>query len=156
MSSRPQLSPAIEYDHGIFEKKSSLTLCSQGGTIVSCPSVMLVGRGGTWSKSLLKSLEKFEAELLFVEPHSLTSEYVKDSTYKLVLLDSTVPAEQRRQLTSDLVGSNVSIFYTFPVENDCWWLPTLRHGEGCHGAPAFRRNEFAYELERILRVQTES
>jgi hypothetical protein len=156
MSSRPQLSPAIGYDHRMFEKTSSLTLRAQGGTIVSCPSVMLVGRSGSWSKSVLKSLEKFGTELLFVEPQLVTPEYIQASTYKLVLLDSTVPVEQRRQLASELVGSNVSMFYTFPVENDCWWLPTLRHGQGCHGAPAFRRNEFPYELERILRAQTES
>jgi len=81
---------------------------------------------------------------------------VRRGTYNLILLDSTVAPEQRRQLASELIGSGVSIFYTFPVENGCWWLPTLRHGQDCHGAPAFRRSEFPIELERILQDQTEA
>jgi hypothetical protein len=104
----------------------------------------------------LKLLEKFGTELSFVAPERVTPEYLRSGAYNLVLLDSTVPPEQRRHLVSELIGSNVSMFYTFPVENGCWWLPTLRRGQACHGTPAFRRNEFPNELERILRYQTEA
>jgi hypothetical protein len=117
---------------------------------------LLVGRNGSWGTSMLKSLEKFDCELSFVAPQTVTSEYVRKGAYNLILLDSTVPPKLRRQLVSELVGSEASIFYTFPVENSCWWLPTLHRGEDCHGAPAFRRNEFPFELERILQDQTEA
>lgn len=150
MSSRPQLSPAVGYEHSMFEDHSSMASCSQGATAVSCPSVLLVGRNGSWGTPVLKSLEKFGSELFYVTPQAVTSEYVRNGEYNLILLDSTVSPEQRRQLASELLGSDVSIFYTFPVENGCWWLPTLRQGQNCHGAPAFRRNEFPFELERIL------
>ena len=156
MSSRPQLSPAIGYERGLFENNSSIALQSRGATAVSCPSVLLVGRNGSWGTSVLKSLEKFGSELFFVAPQTVTSEYVRRGSYNLILLDSTVPPEQRRKLASELIGSEASIFYTFPVENGCWWLPTLRHGQDCHGTPAFRRKEFPFELERILRSQTEA
>lgn len=151
MSSRPQISPAISYEQNMFEKNSSPTSRSQGATAISCPSVLLVGRNGSWGTPVLKSLEKFGTELLFVAPQTVTPEYVRKGAYNLILLDSTVPSEQRRQLASELIGSEASIFYTFPVENGCWWLPTLRDGKDCHGTPAFRRNEFPFELERILR-----
>jgi hypothetical protein len=114
---------------------------------------LLVGRNGSWGTLVLKSLTKFESDLSFVAPQLVTSEYVKKGAYNLILLDSTVSPEQRRQLASELQGWNVSIFYTFPVENGCWWLPTLRHGQDCHGTPAFRRTEFPSELERILRSE---
>ncbi len=156
MSSGPQVSPAIGYQAGMFEKKCSLTLRSQNATAVSCPSVLLVGRNGSWGASVLKSLEKFGAELFFMAPQTVTAEIAKKNEFHLILLDSTVPAELRRQLVSELVGSCASIFYTFPVENGCWWLPTLRRGQNCHGTPAFRRNEFRYELERILRNESEA
>jgi hypothetical protein len=155
MSSGTQVSPATHYEHGMFETTSSLALRPHAPTVVSCPSVLLVGRNGSWGTLVLKSLEKFECELSFVAPQTVTSEYVRRGAYNLILLDSTVPPEQRRQLASELIGSEASIFYTFPVENGCWWLPTLRHGQDCHGAPAFRRNEFPFELERIVRGQTE-
>ena len=156
MSSRPQLSPAIGYEHALFENNSSLTSRSQGASAISCPSVLLVGRNGSWGTLVLKPLQKFGSELSFAAPHIVTPEYVKHGAYKLILLDSTVSPEQRRQLASQLVGSETSIFYTFPVENGCWWLPTLRRGQDCHGAPAFRRNEFPLELERVLQDQMEA
>ncbi len=118
MSSRPQLSPAIDYEHSMFENNSSLNSRSQSATAVSCPNILLVGRNGSWGKLVLKSLTKFESDLSFVAPQIVTSEYIKNGAYNLILLDSTVSPEQRRQLASELAGWNVSIFYTFPVEND--------------------------------------
>ncbi len=156
MSSGPQVSPTTGYQGGMFENNSSRTSRSQGATVVSCPSVLLVGRSGSWGTLALKSLEKFGTELFFAAPQTVTPEYVRKIECNLILLDSTVPPDQRRRLASELTGSNVSIFYTVPVENGCWWLPTLRHGQDCHGTPAFRRNEFPYELERILQYQTEA
>jgi hypothetical protein len=156
MSSRPQLSPAVVYEPRLFEEDSSLTPNSVGTVAVSCPSVLLVGRNGSWGTSVLKSLEKYGSELSFAVPQTVTSEFVRRGAFHLILLDSTVSPEQRKQLASELVGSEASIFYTFPVENGCWWLPTLRRGLDCHGTPAFRRNEFPLELERILQDRTES
>jgi len=149
MSSKPQLAPATDYEPG-FETSSAIASSPEGATAVSCTSVLLVGRNGSWGTSVLRLLEKFSCELFYVAPHDVTSEYVRSGAYSLILLDSTVSPEQRRQLASELAGSEASIFYTFPVENGCWWLPALRRGRDCHGAPAFRRNEFPFELERLL------
>ena len=156
MSNGSQSAVAIAYAPRLFEADSSLTPHSAGATAVSSPSVLLVGRNGSWGTLVLKSLAKFGSELSFAAPETVTSKYVRKGAYDLILLDSSVTPEQRRQLASELLGSGASIFYTFPVENGCWWLPTLHRGRDCHGAPAFRRNEFPLELERILQVQTEA
>jgi len=153
MSSRPQLSPETAQESRMFEISSSLSSRSKGATAVLCPSVLLVGRSGSWGTPVLRSLEKFGSELSFASPEAITPESLRISGYDLILLDSTVPHEQRKQLVAELVGSSASIFYTFPVENGCWWLPTLRNGKDCHGTPAFRRNEFPFELERILQSE---
>jgi hypothetical protein len=105
---------------------------------------------------LLKYLEKFGSEFSFASPQAVTLEFVKNGDYSLILLDSTVPKQLRWELSSELSGSEVSLFYTFPVEEGCWWLPALRRGQNCHGAPAFRRNEFPLELERILQDRIEA
>jgi len=140
----------------MFETNSSPAPHSEGTVAVSCPNVLLVGKSGSWGTLVLRSLEKFSSELSLAAPQTVTSEYVRKGAFDLILLDSTVAPEHRRQLASDFVGSEVSIFYTFPVENGCWWVPALRRGQECHGAPAFRRNEFPFELERILQDQTEA
>ncbi len=156
MSEGPQVAPAVSYVASTFESNSTFASVPEGAACLPSPSVLLVGRNGSWGISVLRSLEKLGTGTRFVPPQRITTEYVRSGAYKLVLLDSTVSPDQRRQLASELVGSGVSIFYTFPVENGCWWLPALRRGKDCHGEPAFRRNEFPFELERLLRDQTES
>jgi len=154
MHSKTQVSPAIGYDPGMFETPSFLNSHVECSVAVSRPNVMLVGRNRSWGTLLLKSLNKFDCELTFAAPGIVTLEYARSGAYYLIILDSSVSSEQRRQLVSALIGSEVSVYYTFPVENDCWWLPTVRHGEYCHGAPAFRRNEYLFEVERILLDRT--
>jgi hypothetical protein len=140
----------------MFETNSSLRLHRQDTAAVPCPSVLLVGRNGSWGTAVLRSLEKYGSELTFAAPDAVMSELLKRSGHALILLDSTVSPEQRKELVADLTGSAISIFYTFPVENGCWWLPALRQGKDCHGSPAFRRNEFPFELERILQYRMEA
>ena len=93
--------------------------------------------------------------MLLVPPEAATPEFVREAGHAIILLDSTVTPGQRRLIAAELIGSRATIFYTFPVENGCWWLPALLRGEDCHGAPALRRKEFPQELKRILKGQTE-
>src|ERR1700730_6762734 len=106
MSSKPQLSPVVDFEASMFENKSSLISRSHGATAISCPSVLLVGRNGSWGKPVLKSLEKFGAELSFAPPQTVTPEHVRKGAHNIILLDSTGPPEQRRQLACALAGSS--------------------------------------------------
>ena len=155
MSTAARVAPTPQFDSASLDKKSLLTPKREPSTVAACPRVLLAGRQGAWSDALLQSLRKFDSELSFVLPDSVTAELVREGGYTALLLDSTVPADQRRTLASALVGSSVSVFYTFPVENGCWWLPALQFGKDCHGAPAFRRKEFQAEIERILAAHAE-
>src|SRR3984957_5617610 len=47
-------------------------------------------------------------------------------------------------------GSRTTLFYALPVENGCWWVPILKVGEECFGAPALRPTEFANALGEVL------
>jgi hypothetical protein len=151
MSNGPQAASAIAYAARLFDSNSVPVLDPAASSAISAPSVLLVGRNGSWGTVVIKSLAKFRSELSFAAPENVTSKFVGNGCFDLVLLDSTVTPEQRRQVTADLVGTCASVYYSFPVENGCWWLPALRRGRDCHGAPAFRRNEFPLEIERILR-----
>lgn len=150
MSHGPQMSHVVDRLPGIFETDSAIAQ-PRVAPAVSCPSILLVGRSGSWGALILRSLRKFRSDVSLLAPQMVTPEYARARRYSIILLDSTVPPEQRRQLASGLEGSETSVFYTFPVENGCWWLPVLRRGQDCHGTPAFRRSEFPFELERILR-----
>jgi hypothetical protein len=112
--------------------------------------VLLVGRDSFWGIPLLKSLEKLGSSFSFTPALRVTTEFVKNSAYSLLLFDSTVPPQHRKQTIESLIGSAVSAYYAYPVDNACWWVPALRSGKDCHGSPAFRANEFLAELQRAL------
>jgi hypothetical protein len=156
MSNGPQAAAAIAYAPRMFESNSVPVLEPEVSTLVPAPNVLLVGRNGSWGTVVLKPLAKFRSELAFAAPESVTTKFVGKGAFDLILLDSTVTPEQRRQLASDLAGTGASVYYSFPVETGCWWLPALRRGQDCHGAPAFRWNEFPLEIERILGSQTDA
>ena len=156
MSSRPQLAPSTDSFLEPIAKTSQIATQSEGAGAVVSPAVLLVGRNGSLGPALLKSLRKYRTQFSLAAPEEATPEFATSGGYRLILLDSTVSAEQRKQLTVALAGSHASLFYAFPVEYDCWWLPVLRNGRNCYGAPAFRRNEFAAELGRVLRDQAQA
>ena len=156
MSTAARIAPIPEFEAAsAAPKTSSRTPKPRSSAVTACPGVLLVGRQGAWSDALLESLQKVDGQLSYVTPLSATQELVRKGEYSLVLLDSTVPPEQRRDLVSALTGTKASVFYTFPVENGCWWLPALQFGTDCHGSPAFRRREFHAEVEHILRDHEE-
>jgi hypothetical protein len=49
-----------------------------------------------------------------------------------------------------LSGSRSTLFYALPIEKGCWWVPILKAGEECFGAPALRPTEFAKALDKVL------
>src|SRR5580700_9824344 len=49
-----------------------------------------------------------------------------------------------------LSGSQTTLFYALRVEVGYWWVPILRLGEECFGAPVLRPSEFAYTIGEVL------
>jgi hypothetical protein len=54
-------------------------------------------------------------------------------------------------MISALGLSNCHVFYAYPVENGCWWLPLMKGGQECVGAPALRPREFVGALDQTLK-----
>jgi hypothetical protein len=152
MSNASRTAAAVAYAPPLFEPKSVQVFESNAPSApqVSAPSVLLIGRSVSWGVVAVKYLAKFDSKLSFAAPENVSSRLISNSKFRLILLDASVTAEQRRGIMSELAGTGADVYYSFPVENGCWWLPAMRDGQNCHGAPAFRRDEFAKELEKIL------
>lgn len=58
---------------------------------------------------------------------------------------------QATRMISLLGRSNCHVFYAYPVENGCWWLPLMNDGQECLGAPALRPREFVGVLDQTLK-----
>ena len=69
--------------------------------------------------------------------------------YDLILTSVTVA--QIDSCLTGLGGFQPNVFYCHPVEDGCWWLPVVRHGAKCFGAPGVRGAEFLGVLDQIIR-----
>jgi hypothetical protein len=74
---------------------------------------------------------------------------MKGAQFDLVLCDLNAERVSKSLLISSLVASRSTLFYSLPVERGCWWLPAVREGEYCLGAPALSPKEFAAAIDEL-------
>ncbi|HVB85501.1 MAG TPA: hypothetical protein VNK23_02405 [Candidatus Dormibacteraeota bacterium] len=67
------------------------------------------------------------------------------------LILTSLSAAQIEPFIAELGNVNSNVFYCHPVDDGCWWLPVVRHGRYCFGAPAARGSEFLAVLDQIIR-----
>ncbi len=99
--------------------------------------------------SSFRHLEELGCECHFARSHREVSELLSHTEPDIVL--SIYTHQRLSEMTALLAGLRVSMFYMLPVEEGCWWLPVLRNGENCLGAPAIRTSEFTYVLVDIIK-----
>jgi len=111
---------------------------------------LLVGRRSAWSSSLLAVFQEMGCEPLFAASSDEASELARTGEYDVVLSEVQVSGPANA-LAVVLVGRRTCLYYVFPVERGCWWLPVVRHGKNIYGSPALRPAEFGAELRELLR-----
>jgi hypothetical protein len=74
---------------------------------------------------------------------------MKGTQFDLVLCDLNAERVSKSLLVSSLMASRSTLFYSLPVERGCWWLPAVRQGEYCLGAPALSPREFAAAIDEL-------
>src|SRR5258708_16816610 len=110
--------------------------------------VLLVGENAKGSSFLLRRLEKRGCECCVATSSSEATRFSVGQVFDMVLC--TDLEEGINTFISSLAGSSTTLFLCYPVENSCWWLPVLRHGAKCLGAPALRPAEFGCALEGVV------
>ena len=114
-------------------------------------NVLLLDKCAKGASCLSWHLERRGCRCWFATSAEKALELFHQYNFQLILGTSPVP--QATQMASLLGGSDCSVFYAYPVEQGCWWLPLMNRGQKCFGAPALRSSEFAdvldQELERI-------
>jgi hypothetical protein len=71
--------------------------------------------------------------------------------FDLVLSLYTIQDPNSPRLAVLLSGASTTLFYALRLEVGYWWVPVLKLGEKCFGAPALRPTEFAHSLDEVLR-----
>jgi hypothetical protein len=107
------------------------------------PRVLLIGPQSSWGVSVTSTLAELGCEVEFLTIAVSTSHANRLADFDLIL--AAIGSKNRLHKVPALTGSATSVFYVFPVEDGCWWLPALRNGVDCYGAGALRPTEFAAE-----------
>jgi len=98
-----------------------------------------------------KHLERNGCECEFAECERAAWEKLGRRQFDLVLSLHPSRGTNSPSLGVLLSGSPTTLFYALRVEVGYWWVPILRLGEECFGAPVVRPSEFATALGEVLK-----
>jgi hypothetical protein len=110
--------------------------------------VLLIGETEHGCSHVRRLLEKRGCSCWFGKSFDEGAELFDRHSFHMVL--STVPFHQYDQFLVRLRQLPSTVFQCFQVEDGCWWLPVVRKGEECLGAPALRASEFLGALDQIV------
>ena len=113
------------------------------------PRVLLIGHRMSWGWSVIATLEQLGCKLSFLTAEESSSPSARLASFDVILGSSN--CNHRFHRSPSLAGSRTTVFYLYPVEDGCWWLPALRLGVDCYGSPALRPSELALYLKQMLR-----
>ena len=118
---------------------------------MSCPgaNVLLLGETARGLSYLVCHLEQLGCACAFATSSEEAIALVDRHAFHLIL--STKPLHETDPLVAALSESDCTVFFSYPVEDGCWWLPLVRHGQKCLGAPAARPREFVGLLDRLVK-----
>ena len=98
-----------------------------------------------------KYLERNGCEWEFAECERAAWEMLGQRQFDIVLSLHTSRGTNSPRLAVLLSGTPTTLFYALRLEVGCWWVPLLRLGEECFGAPALPPSEFANVIDDVLK-----
>ena len=113
--------------------------------------VLLVGESPQSFFLHQKYLERKGCECEFAKCERTAWQMLSDRQFGLVLSLPPSRGTSSPSLGILLSGSTTTLFYALRVEVGYWWVPILRLGEECLGAPVLRPSEFANALDEVLK-----
>jgi len=110
--------------------------------------VLIVGESPAELFLLSQHLEKRGGQCQFVSSNKEAAELFSKQPFDLVLCSARLM--DIHMLTSSVAGSLASLYCSDTGEANCWWVPTILHGEKCLGAPPLRPSEFVKTLSQVM------
>jgi hypothetical protein len=119
--------------------------------------VLLVGDKLQFFFLCQQHLERNRCECEFAECEQAVWETLGQRRFDIVISLHSNRGTSSPSLAALLSGTPTTLFYALRLEVGCWWVPLLRLGEECFGAPALRPGEFASALEDVVKkIRTSS
>ena len=113
-------------------------------------AVLLVGESATGFSHIMERLRTGGCQCRFARSYEEAHQMLAGESFDLVLTVLPLRDNAIASLADALAQGRASVFYCQRVEDTSWWLPILREGRPCFGAPALRPSEFAGALDVIV------
>ena len=114
------------------------------------PAVLLVGRSLANSPGPVEELQAQGCQVVAAASYAEAHALLNQVTFDLVLSSLVLPDGSASRLIPRLLGSDTSMFFSFPVERGNWWLPALERGAVRWGTSALRASEFAHRVRSLV------
>ncbi len=118
-----------------------------GAQLAAEVEVPLVGEGAKGSSFLLQRLEERRCQGYFATSFQEACLLLGQQSFDLLLSTIRLQNGAICLLIALLGASRGSFFYSHPVEDSCWWLPVVKHGQTSLGHLCFgRENLLTYSI----------
>src|SRR5712692_6737979 len=114
------------------------------------PIVLLVGKKMSGGSRLAERLQGLRCKYHITASYQEARKLLETRRFDVVLSETDLSNGNAYGLISAVTGSPTSLFFCLAVEDCYWWLPAVRQGRECLGAPALRPAEFAKILQETL------
>lgn len=102
------------------------------------PKALVIGENPQGSSHLAKRLQERGCECEFAVSYQEARSLLGAQNFDLAVSPMRLRDVSLFPLIFLLDRSNITLFYFHAVEDGCWWLPALRHGQKCFGSCALR------------------
>jgi DNA-binding NtrC family response regulator len=114
------------------------------------PRALLIAEGLQTPSCLARRLEGQGCSCSFARSYREACSSLGNQDFDLVLSPLRLRGVTLFPLVDLLEASKVTLFYSYPVEQGCWWLPALRRGQKCFGSAAFRPSKFVSVVDEVI------
>jgi DNA-binding NtrC family response regulator len=117
-------------------------------------SVLLVGSCARKSSALGGHLLKRGCNLSLAGCKKEAMELLQRRRFDLVLSGFLLPDGTAYELMAPLRGTDTTMFFSFAVEDSCWWITAMLQGQDRSEAAGLRPREFTMLLDELLFEKT--
>jgi hypothetical protein len=110
--------------------------------------VLLIGESEHACAHVRRLLEKRGCQCWFGRSFDEGAALFVEHYFHMIL--STIPFRHYDRVLTKLKNLPSTVFQCCRVEDGCWWLPVVRQGKECVGAPALRASEFLTAFDQIV------
>lgn len=113
-------------------------------------SVLLVGSCARKSSPLGRYLLKRGCKLSLAADKKEVIELLQRRRFDVVLSGFRLPDGTAYELMAPLRGTDTTMFFSFAVEDGCWWITAMLQGQNYSEEAGMRPREFTMVLDELV------